>query len=158
MRRMSWLERSGTYPDSSSMHTLPCAKDHDILSRLFIGIYKPLLCRDRRKRGYIRLSNSEASEYINPSMFQKSSCTAVPSSFYITILHRKKKILTTIMMKSLASIAIGAAALASVASATVKGFDISHYQPTVDFAKAYSDGARFVIIKVGIAALFLVML
>lgn len=91
MRRMSWLERSGTYPDSSSMHTLPCAKDHDILSRLFIGIYKPLICRDRRKRGYIRLSNSEASEYINPSMFQKSSCTAVPSSFYITILHREKK-------------------------------------------------------------------
>ena len=43
-------------------------------------------------------------------------------------------------MKSLASIAIGAAALASVGSASVKGFDISHYQPTVDFAKAYSDG------------------
>lgn len=60
-------------------------------------------------------------------------------------------------MKSLASIAIGAAALASVASASVKGFDISHYQPTVDFAKAYSDGARFVIIKVGIKILSLIM-
>ena len=32
--------------------------------------------------------------------------------------------------------------------ATVKGFDISHYQATVDFNGAYSDGARFVIIKV----------
>lgn len=51
-------------------------------------------------------------------------------------------------MKTIASIAIGVAALASVASASVQGFDISHYQPTVDFAKAYSDGARFVIIKV----------
>ncbi|EHK24055.1 glycoside hydrolase family 25 protein [Trichoderma virens Gv29-8] len=50
-------------------------------------------------------------------------------------------------MKSLASIAVGVAALASVANASVKGFDISNYQPNVDFAKAYSDGARFVIIK-----------
>ncbi|KAI9753911.1 MAG: hypothetical protein M4579_004932 [Chaenotheca gracillima] len=30
---------------------------------------------------------------------------------------------------------------------TVKGFDISHYQGTVDFKAAYSAGARFVIIK-----------
>lgn len=28
-----------------------------------------------------------------------------------------------------------------------KGFDISHYQPNVDFKQAYADGARFVIIK-----------
>lgn len=33
-------------------------------------------------------------------------------------------------------------------AATVKGFDISSYQPNVDFHKAYADGARFVIIKV----------
>ena len=32
--------------------------------------------------------------------------------------------------------------------ATVQGFDISHYQATVDFQSAYNDGARFVIIKV----------
>lgn len=32
--------------------------------------------------------------------------------------------------------------------ATVQGFDISGYQPTVDFAAAYASGARFVIIKV----------
>ena len=32
--------------------------------------------------------------------------------------------------------------------ATVQGFDISHYQATVDFQGAYNDGARFVIIKV----------
>lgn len=32
--------------------------------------------------------------------------------------------------------------------ATVQGFDISGYQPTVDFAGAYASGARFVIIKV----------
>ena len=31
---------------------------------------------------------------------------------------------------------------------TVKGFDISHYQGTVDFKGAYNSGARFVIIKV----------
>ena len=31
--------------------------------------------------------------------------------------------------------------------ATVKGFDISHYQNSVDFAGAYKDGLRFVIIK-----------
>ncbi|KAI4089970.1 MAG: hypothetical protein L6R37_007964 [Teloschistes peruensis] len=30
---------------------------------------------------------------------------------------------------------------------TVQGFDISHYQGTVDFKGAYSSGARFVIIK-----------
>lgn len=38
-------------------------------------------------------------------------------------------------------------ALAAPALATVQGFDISHYQGTVDFASAYSSGARFVIIK-----------
>ena len=32
---------------------------------------------------------------------------------------------------------------------TVQGFDISHYQGTVNFKGAYSSGARFVIIKVG---------
>lgn len=32
---------------------------------------------------------------------------------------------------------------------TVQGFDISHYQGTVNFNGAYSSGARFVIIKVG---------
>ncbi|KAI4157635.1 MAG: hypothetical protein LQ342_008119 [Letrouitia transgressa] len=31
--------------------------------------------------------------------------------------------------------------------ATVQGFDISHYQPNVNFGAAYSSGARFVIIK-----------
>lgn len=31
---------------------------------------------------------------------------------------------------------------------SVKGFDISNYEGTVDFNQAYSDGARFVIIKV----------
>lgn len=31
---------------------------------------------------------------------------------------------------------------------TVQGFDISHYQGTVDFKGAYNSGARFVIIKV----------
>jgi len=31
---------------------------------------------------------------------------------------------------------------------TVQGFDISHYQATVNFKGAYNSGARFVIIKV----------
>ena len=39
-------------------------------------------------------------------------------------------------------------ALAATAQATVQGFDISHYQSSVNFAAAYSAGARFVIIKV----------
>ncbi|KAI1820508.1 glycoside hydrolase family 25 protein [Xylaria intraflava] len=37
--------------------------------------------------------------------------------------------------------------LANGALAAVQGFDISNYQPSVDFAAAYSAGARFVIIK-----------
>lgn len=38
---------------------------------------------------------------------------------------------------------------ASVAlAASTQGFDISSYQPDVDFAGAYASGARFVIIKV----------
>ncbi|OQE34697.1 hypothetical protein PENCOP_c016G05927 [Penicillium coprophilum] len=36
---------------------------------------------------------------------------------------------------------------ATAASATVQGFDISSYQPSVDFAGAYAAGARFVMIK-----------
>nr|QNJ46236.1 GH25 muramidase [Rosellinia sp.] len=37
--------------------------------------------------------------------------------------------------------------LANGALAAVQGFDISHYQSSVNFAGAYSAGARFVIIK-----------
>ncbi|KAI0453968.1 glycoside hydrolase family 25 protein [Xylaria acuta] len=37
--------------------------------------------------------------------------------------------------------------LANGALAAVQGFDISHYQSSVNFAAAYSAGARFVIIK-----------
>ncbi|KAH9883350.1 glycoside hydrolase family 25 protein [Xylariomycetidae sp. FL2044] len=37
--------------------------------------------------------------------------------------------------------------LGNVALAAVPGFDISHYQPSVDFPAAYASGARFVIIK-----------
>ena len=40
-----------------------------------------------------------------------------------------------------------AAGLAGLARATVQGFDISNYQPNVNFATAYTNGARFVIIK-----------
>jgi len=38
-------------------------------------------------------------------------------------------------------------ALAAAASAAVPGFDISNWQSSVNFAGAYSSGARFVIIK-----------
>jgi GH25 family lysozyme M1 (1,4-beta-N-acetylmuramidase) len=41
-------------------------------------------------------------------------------------------------------------ALANGALATVSGFDISHYQGTINYAGAYAAGARFVIIKVNI--------
>lgn len=53
------------------------------------------------------------------------------------------------------SAVIAAAGLVSAAPAdlekrvgSVQGFDISNYQGNVDFAAAYSSGARFVIIKV----------
>ncbi|KAK4246162.1 glycoside hydrolase [Corynascus novoguineensis] len=39
------------------------------------------------------------------------------------------------------------AAFAAGVQAAVQGFDISHYQSSVDFAAAYKSGARFVIIK-----------
>ncbi|KAK2742882.1 hypothetical protein FQN55_007666 [Onygenales sp. PD_40] len=45
---------------------------------------------------------------------------------------------------------LSAAAIAAslgIASAQVQGFDISHWQETVDYAGAYASGARFVIIK-----------
>ncbi|KAI1262046.1 glycoside hydrolase family 25 protein [Xylariaceae sp. FL1019] len=47
-------------------------------------------------------------------------------------------------MKSAITALLG---LGSVAQAAVSGFDISHYQSSVDFAAAYNSGARFVIIK-----------
>ncbi|KAB5542593.1 glycoside hydrolase family 25 protein [Coniochaeta sp. 2T2.1] len=47
-------------------------------------------------------------------------------------------------MKSTIAAILG---LAATAQATVQGFDISHYQSSVNFAAAYSAGARFVIIK-----------
>lgn len=37
---------------------------------------------------------------------------------------------------------------ATAVSASVQGFDISGWQPSVDFAGAYASGARFVMIKV----------
>lgn len=53
-------------------------------------------------------------------------------------------------MKSIVSALAASSALVGAASAaTVQGFDISSYQGSIDFASAYSSGARFVIIKVG---------
>lgn len=52
------------------------------------------------------------------------------------------------MMLDLKKTAAVLVASASVAQATVQGFDISNYQPNVDFAAAYNSGARFVMIKV----------
>lgn len=37
------------------------------------------------------------------------------------------------------------------ARSTVQGFDISSFQPKVDFKAAYGSGARFVIIKVSLS-------
>jgi hypothetical protein len=48
-------------------------------------------------------------------------------------------------MKSAAIATI--AALAATAQATVQGFDISSYQPSVNFKSAKAGGAGFVIIK-----------
>ncbi len=49
----------------------------------------------------------------------------------------------------LATLGLANAAPANIEKrSTVQGFDISHYQPNVNFAGAYSSGARFVIIKV----------
>ena len=49
-------------------------------------------------------------------------------------------------MKSITAAAL--LGLAATVQADVDGFDISHYQETVDYAGAYGAGARFVIIKV----------
>ncbi|KAK3954329.1 glycoside hydrolase superfamily [Pseudoneurospora amorphoporcata] len=49
-------------------------------------------------------------------------------------------------MKSF-SVLTALAGLIGAAQATVQGFDISHWQSSVNFAGAYSSGARFVIIK-----------
>jgi GH25 family lysozyme M1 (1,4-beta-N-acetylmuramidase) len=43
---------------------------------------------------------------------------------------------------------LAALAAAAPSAASVQGFDISHYQASVDFAGAYDAGARFVMIKV----------
>lgn len=43
---------------------------------------------------------------------------------------------------------ISVLALPGLAYAAVQGFDISHYQETVDYQGAYDSGARFVMIKV----------
>ncbi|KAJ5123818.1 Glycoside hydrolase superfamily [Penicillium bovifimosum] len=54
------------------------------------------------------------------------------------------------MKLNFASLLFAAAASASPLEARasgVQGFDISGYQPTVDFAGAYNSGARFVMIK-----------
>lgn len=51
-------------------------------------------------------------------------------------------------MKSVIAAAAAVAGLASLASAQVPGFDISGWQESTDFAAAYADGDRFVIIKV----------
>lgn len=48
------------------------------------------------------------------------------------------------------TILAGLAGLASMAQAAVPGFDISHWQSTVNYKGAYNSGARFVMIKVGI--------
>ena len=50
-------------------------------------------------------------------------------------------------MKSFA-VTAAVAGLASLAKAQVPGFDISGWQETTDFAKAYAGGDRFVYIKV----------
>ncbi|KAK4153306.1 glycoside hydrolase family 25 protein [Chaetomidium leptoderma] len=42
---------------------------------------------------------------------------------------------------------VASIAFAAAVKAAVQGFDISHYQPNVNFAAAYNAGARFVIIK-----------
>ena len=43
---------------------------------------------------------------------------------------------------------IASVAFAAAVNAAAQGFDISHYQPHVNFAAARSAGADFVIIKV----------
>lgn len=56
-------------------------------------------------------------------------------------------------MKLSALLLFVATAIASPLEARAKGvqgFDVSNHQSTVDFAAAYKDGARFVMIKVSI--------
>lgn len=54
-------------------------------------------------------------------------------------------------MKSFTA-AAAVAGLVSLTKAQVPGFDISGWQESTDFKKAYADGDRFVYIKVGTLA------
>jgi GH25 family lysozyme M1 (1,4-beta-N-acetylmuramidase) len=49
-------------------------------------------------------------------------------------------------MKFSSILAVASASLPLI-SATVEGFDVSHWQSSVDFAGAYKAGLRFVMIK-----------
>ncbi|KAJ8607700.1 hypothetical protein MRB53_040088 [Persea americana] len=55
--------------------------------------------------------------------------------------------ITPMHITLLAILAVSIAASPLSKRSTVQGFDISHYQGTVDFDSAYDSGARFVIIK-----------
>ena len=57
------------------------------------------------------------------------------------------RVAAALALGAVASCLTTAASIAKRAS-SVEGFDVSNYQPTVNFTKAYEDGARFVIIKV----------
>lgn len=56
--------------------------------------------------------------------------------------------LSAITLGATATLAVAAPASLEERASTVQGFDISSYQPNVDFKGAYANGARFVIIKV----------
>lgn len=58
------------------------------------------------------------------------------------------------MTSKTVSLALAGSAVLAGVQAAVPGFDISHYQATVDFKGAYAAGARFVLIKVSIAGRF----
>lgn len=50
-------------------------------------------------------------------------------------------------LNNIGSLGILGYMIGAASAASVQGFDISSYQPNVDFKSAYSNGARFVVIK-----------
>lgn len=60
----------------------------------------------------------------------------------------KTSTLWALSQAAVAALALPSSSASIEERATVPGFDISHYQASVNFVGAYNSGARFVIIKV----------
>jgi hypothetical protein len=106
----------------------------------------------------LRIRNSEAEDRLTTFRYKKAH---KPAEFTRTRHQKIPKLTDLISPQSKSKMKfISVLALPGLAYAAVQGFDISHYQETVDYQGAYDSGARFVMIKVfsllpGISRLFI---